>query len=216
MSRMRVRWNKCGNRMGGSLVLSLDWHWRLVRVGSSSCHLRQCGGFCKFPSPFFLSDNCWFFFFFLTSLSCSHSSQQAILSWMIWFRIFGLSELHELKEVSSCVISHAVNFFGSLRTFGPKRTYVMKVLVAQSCLTLCNPMDCSLLGSSVYGILWVKILEWVAMPSSRGSSQPRDQTRVSCIADRLFTIWATREALWQSCICKFTGKIWNILYSWVK
>ena len=56
----------------------------------------------------------------------------------------------------------------------------MKVLVAQSCLTLCNPMDCSLLGSSVYGILWVKILEWVAMSSSRGSSQSRDQTQVSC------------------------------------
>ena len=215
---MRVRWNKCGNRMGGGLVLSLGWHWRLVKAGSSGCHLRQCAGFCKFPSPFFLSDNCWFSFS-LTSLSCSHCSQQAILSWMIWFRIFELSELYDLKEVSSCVISHAINFLGSLRTFGPKRTYVMKVLVAQSCLTLCNPMDCSLLGFSVHGILWVKILEWVAMPSSRGSSQPRDQTRVSGIADRFFTIWATREALedlWQSFICKFTGKIWNILYSCVK
>ena len=46
----------------------------------------------------------------------------------------------------------------------------------QSCLTLCDPMDCSLPGSSVHGILQASILEWVAMPSSRGSSQPRDWT----------------------------------------
>ena len=48
--------------------------------------------------------------------------------------------------------------------------------VTQSCLTLCDPMDCSLPGSSVHGILQAKILEWVAIPYSRGSSQPRDQT----------------------------------------
>ena len=46
----------------------------------------------------------------------------------------------------------------------------------QSCLTLCDPMDYSLTGCSVHGILQARILEWVAMPSSRGSSQPRDQT----------------------------------------
>ena len=50
----------------------------------------------------------------------------------------------------------------------------------QSCLTLCDPMDCRPPGSSVRGILWARILEWIAMPSSRGSSQPRDQTPVSC------------------------------------
>ena len=55
-------------------------------------------------------------------------------------------------------------------------------------------MDYSLPGSSVHEILQARILEWVAMPSSRGSSQPRDQTQVSCIAGRFFTIWATREA----------------------
>ena len=50
----------------------------------------------------------------------------------------------------------------------------VKVLVAQSCPTLCGPMDCSLLGSSVHGILQARILKWVAIPFSRGSSQPRD------------------------------------------
>ena len=66
--------------------------------------------------------------------------------------------------------------------------------VAQSCQTLCNPMDCSPSGSSVHGIFQARALEWVAISFSRGSSQPRDQTRVSHIAGRRFTVWATREA----------------------
>ena len=55
-------------------------------------------------------------------------------------------------------------------------------------------MDCSLPGSSVHGILQAGTLEWVAVPFSRGSSQPWDQTQVSHIAGEFFTIWATREA----------------------
>ena len=70
------------------------------------------------------------------------------------------------------------------------------VLVTQSCLTLCIPMDCSAPGSCVCGVLQARILEWVTMPSYRGSSQPRrDGTWVSCIAGRFFTTWATKEAL---------------------
>ena len=60
------------------------------------------------------------------------------------------------------------------------------ILIVQSCLTLCDPVDCSPPGSSVHGILQARILEWVAMPSSRGPSQPRDRTWVSCIAGRFF------------------------------
>ena len=67
-------------------------------------------------------------------------------------------------------------------------------LVTQSFLTLCDPVDCSPPVSSVHEILQARILEWVAMPSSRGSSQPSNQTQVSCIAGGFFTIWATREA----------------------
>ena len=66
--------------------------------------------------------------------------------------------------------------------------------IAQSCPTLCDPMDCSLPGSSVHGIFQAIVLEWIAISFSRGSSQPRDWTRVSHIVDRCFTIWATREA----------------------
>ena len=72
----------------------------------------------------------------------------------------------------------------------------VKVLVSQSCLTLWDPMDCSLPGPSILGILQARLLEWVAIPFSRGSSLPQDRTWVSCISGRLFTIWATRENWW--------------------
>ena len=65
--------------------------------------------------------------------------------------------------------------------------------VARSYLTLFNPMDCGPPESSVHA-LQASILEWVTMPSSRGSSQPRDRTQSSCTAGRYFTVWATREA----------------------
>ena len=79
------------------------------------------------------------------------------------------------------------------------------VIVTQSCLTLHNPKDCSSPGSSVHRILQARILEWVAIPFSRRSSQPRDQTCVSCIVGRSFTIWATREAHMQSTSCEIPG-----------
>ena len=70
----------------------------------------------------------------------------------------------------------------------------MKVKVTQLCPTLCNPMDFSTPASSVHGIFQPSILEQIAISFSMGSSQPRDQTWVSCIAGRFFAIWATREA----------------------
>ena len=63
------------------------------------------------------------------------------------------------------------------------------------CPTLCDPMDCSPPGSSVHGILQAGTLEWVAMPSSRGSSQPRDWTWVSCIAGGFFTTMPSGKPL---------------------
>ena len=71
------------------------------------------------------------------------------------------------------------------------------VVVAQSCPTLCNPMDCSPPGSSIYGIFQARVLEWAAISFSRASSRSRDRTWVSHIVDRCFTVWATREVLWQ-------------------
>ena len=70
----------------------------------------------------------------------------------------------------------------------------MLCLVAQLCLTLWPHELCSPPGSSIHWIFWARLLEWVAMPSSRGSSQPKDRTQVSHIAGRFFTIWASKEA----------------------
>ena len=68
------------------------------------------------------------------------------------------------------------------------------VLGSQLYLTLWNPMNYRLSGSSGHGILWARILEWVTIPFSRGSSQSRGWTQVSCTTGGLLTIWATREA----------------------
>ena len=80
------------------------------------------------------------------------------------------------------------------------------VLVTQSCLTLCNPMGYSPPDFSLYRVLQASVLEWVAIPLSRGSSWPRDRTLISCIAGRFFTIWATGKSfffffgVWHRCI----------------
>ena len=92
----------------------------------------------------------------------------------------------------------------------------VRMLISQLCLTLYDPMDCSPPGSFVHGILQARILEWVAIPFSRGSSYPRHQTGVSCIAGRFFTIWATREAPWkhysQCHMSTRAGHFWFMLY----
>ena len=77
----------------------------------------------------------------------------------------------------------------------------VKVLVAQSCPPLCDPIDCSLLGSSVHGISQTRILEWVAISFSRESSRPRNQTHVSCIG-RLFISEPPGKSLSNLCARK--------------
>ena len=66
--------------------------------------------------------------------------------------------------------------------------------VSQSCPTLCDPIDCCLPGSSIHGIFQARVLEWVAISFSTGSSWPKDWTLVSYIPGRHFNLWATREA----------------------
>ena len=90
----------------------------------------------------------------------------------------------------------------SIKGYPTKRArshLAVQVLVSQSCLTFCDPTDCCSPGSSVHGIFQARILEWVAISYSRGSSPPRDWTQVSCIAGQVFTVWATREALGLWC-----------------
>ena len=81
-------------------------------------------------------------------------------------------------------------------TAPPGKPFYSKVKwseVTQSRPTLCDPMDCSPPGSSIHGIFQAIVLEWIAISFSIGSSRPRDGTQVSCIVDRCFTVWATRE-----------------------
>ena len=78
-------------------------------------------------------------------------------------------------------------------------------LVAKLYLTLCDPMDYSLPGSSIHGIFQARILERVATSFSRGSSRPRDQTLVSHSPSRLLTVWAIREAQRGSTKCLVLG-----------
>ena len=91
-------------------------------------------------------------------------------------------------------------FSNSFKTYLlPKHTCLnMHAKSLHSCLTLCEPMDCIPPGSSVHGILQARILEWVAMPSSKGYFQHRDRTCISlspALASGFFTTSATWEAI---------------------
>ena len=118
-----------------------------------------------------------------------------------WTKVHGVTKNRtQLSDWAPTLAARSNNFnhkdFGACSFGSQPRCYEHPVLslVAQSCSTLCDPMDCSLPGSSVCGTLQSRILEWVAMPSSRGCSQPRGWTHVSRIAGGFFTIQATREA----------------------
>ena len=88
-----------------------------------------------------------------------------------------------------------------------KEMMIKAMLDAQSCPTLCSLALCSPPGSSVHGILQARIPARVAMPYSRGSSQPRDRTRISCIPGRFFTVWAIREALMEAIVVDNFSKL---------
>ena len=96
----------------------------------------------------------------------------------------------------------ALSFLAELGLGDDQMSHRVKVKVTQLCPTLCDPMDCSLPGSSVHGILQARILEWVAMPFSRESSQSRDLTWVLHNASRFFTIWATRKHMTHRVVTK--------------
>ena len=95
-----------------------------------------------------------------------------------WADVYGVTQSRtRLKQLSSNSSSRKFEVKGS------------EMKVTQLCPTLCNPTD-----HTVHGILQARIPDWVAFPFSRGSSQPRDRTQVSCIAGGFFISWATREA----------------------
>ena len=99
------------------------------------------------------------------------------------FFIFVVESLFLTREQALSLVSGSTDF----KTIDYQRTNTESE-VAQSCLTLCDPMDGSLPGSSVYGIFQARVLEWVAISFSRGSYQHKDQTWISLIAGSCLTI----------------------------
>ena len=120
-----------------------------------------------------------------------------------WIRVFLFSGYMPKSGIAGSYGKPILNFLRSLYYV------VLCILVTQSCLTLCNTMDCSPPGSSVHGILQARILDWVDIPFSRRSSQPRDWSQVSCIADGLYCLshqyLLKEESVYVSCL------LWNKL-----
>ena len=146
-------------------------------------------------------------FFLLLSLSLSNFLYQTLSPFPLLCNYFnGWSELCSTESASRTGLSFCFYYFVGI--VGPAIYRVslgwflicevmFECLVTQSCLTLCNPMDCRSPDSSVHGISEARILAWVAISFSRGSSRPRDQNCVSCIvADGFFTTEQPGKQLW--------------------
>ena len=141
-------------------------------------------------------------FWLLTRHGNYHSVVKAIKDHKVCTMILNVRHAHLVTwiwlafgAVIVCGYTTKMCAFWGLMSYG-SNYLCMYVSVAQSCPTLCNPMDCSPPGPFVHGILQARILEWVAILFSRGSSWPGDRNQVSCTAGRFFTVWATREAPW--------------------
>ena len=125
----------------------------------------------------------------------THTHTHIYIYIYILFHILSHDVYHRILNTVSCAIQENTVVYPS---------YICAVFSRFSRVQLCDPIDCSLSGSSVHEILQARILEWVAMPSSRGSFRPRDWTLASCIVGGFFTCWAIGEApiLYRvACIC---------------
>ena len=135
---------------------------------------------------------------FVTSWTAAY---QASLSFTISQRLLKLTSIESVMPSNHltfcCPLLLLPSIFPRISVFSNETAPHMDILCAkspQSCPTLCGPMDCSPPGSSVHGILQGRLLEWVAMPSARGSSWPRDRTHISlylktCIGRRVLYHW---------------------------
>ena len=200
MTRIKTGKNKQTNKQNwGTLVnpttkqflhiLLQEW-WFIVKLGT-----------CDFPVSVYLP---FFFFFFTLSVQLNQPCKLRGLSWSFYFHdewwcpsSVCISKSNAKLEFYLC-LQYFPSVLASFRLFkhaSPMSLTAVVVWVAQSCPTLCDPMDCSPPGSSVHGILQARILEWVAIPFSRVSSPPGDWTQVSCTAGSFCTVWATGKPM---------------------
>ena len=126
-------------------------------------------------------------------ISTFHFKISALLCGIIVKSVGWVSGMQITLSSSPLVSAHICNFPQSYGAqLFPSRVDTYKCRNGkedpQSCLTLCDPVDCSPPGFSIHGILQARILEWVAISFSRGSSRPRDRTQVSCIPGRHFNL----------------------------
>ena len=168
-------------------LIQSSWH---VKLTNTSAYSGSLAFWCQRIPPGLMNGWLWLFSFWsiiytwfllccrLLSLLCAFV-KVPIKSWHFGQTLFCFNILYVCQQV--LLFPHTE----------PRSLceHVCEVKVAQLCPTLYDPMD-----YTVHGILQARILDWVAFPFSRGSSQPRDQTQVSLIAGRFFTSWATREA----------------------
>jgi len=116
---------------------------------------------------------------------------------LLWFISKSVMPMFSSKSfiVSGFSFFEFIYCFEFIFVFNIRKQSESESEVTHSSLTLWDPVDCGLPGSSVHGIFRARILEWVAISFSRGSSRPRDWTRDSCIVGRPFTFWASSKAL---------------------
>jgi len=179
------------------LKFMLEYHWFGLFYSSWGSHSKYTGVVCH--------SLLWWITF------CPNSSATAHLSWVaLHVMAHSFTELCKplrhnkaMMHERGQIISHASKVMLKI-LHARLQHYANQELpdvhkkeseseVSQSCPTLCDSMDCSLSHSSIHGIFQARVLEWVSISFSRGSSWPRDQTQISCIVGRCFTVWATRE-----------------------
>ena len=168
---------------------SLLSQWCLPTISSSVFPFSSCPQSFPASGSFPVS---WLFTSGDQSIGALASVSVLSMNIQVWFPLgwTGLISLQVSKVLSRVFSSTSIQ----KHQFSDVGVHMCVCAVAQSCLTLCDPINYSPPDSSVCGILQVRTMEWVVISFSRGSSQPRDWTQVSCIAGRFFTIWATREA----------------------
>ena len=183
------------------MVIKNTWHFNHLKVCNSIvlsiftlCNNRSLWNFCNSETLYPLNTNSSFLF--LQPLATTFIFSMCII-WLFRYLIF--VDSYCIYHLAWLILAGIMFIHVVARDI----SYLFWLHSIQLCPILCDPMDCKPPGSSVHGIFQARILEWVAISLSRGSSEPRYQTRVSCTTGQLFTDWAPRGVYSWTCIAHF-------------